>query len=58
MNIDVSMIDWENIEETDIEVAVFEDGEYKTKIVRGKRIEIKTIDCLCDQKTKDILFKK
>lgn len=58
MNIDTSMIDWENIEETDVEVAVFEDGEYKTKIVRGKRVEIKAVDCLCDEKTKDILFKK
>ena len=58
MNIDMSMVDWDNIEETDVEVAVFEDGEYKMKIVRGKRLEIKAIDCLCDQETKDILFKK
>lgn len=58
MNIDTSMIDWENIEETDVEVTVFEDGEYKTKIVRGKRAEIKAVDCLCDQEIKDILFKK
>ena len=55
MNIDTSMIDWENIEETDVEIVVFEDGEYKTKIVRGKRIEIKATD---DQETKNILFKK
>ena len=54
----MSMVDWDNIEETDVEVAVFEDGEYKMKIVRGKRLEIKAIDCLCDQETKDILFKK
>lgn len=48
-------IDWENIEETDTEIVVFEDGEYKTKIVRGRRIEIKATD---DPETKDILFKK
>ena len=55
MNIDVSMIDWENIEETDVEIIAFEDGECQTKIVRGKRIEIKATD---DPKTKNILFKK
>ena len=55
MNIDTSMIDWENIEEADVEIIVFEDGECKTKIVRGKRIEIKATD---DTETKNILFKK
>lgn len=55
MNIDWENIDWENIEETDVEIIVFEDGECKTKIVRGKRIEIKATD---DQETKNILFKK
>ena len=55
MNIDWENINWENIEETDVEVTVFEDGEYKTKIVRGKRIEIKATD---DTETKNILFKK